>query len=360
LAVEEVESTAYIIATSSSRTTMPGETGPISVSLAKSMVIAGFFAVAVYNTFEILICLFSIFRKRRSLYFWSLLVATLGILIHSIAVLLRFYKLAPNFLMCVFVVLGWWAMVTGQSVVLYSRLGLVVSDVWKMRFAAIMIITNFFVLHIPVSILFLATNSGNPDPYLRAFDVYEKIQLAGFSVQECILSGIYLWEATTTLKPIMAIKGAEGRRMIRHLIILFIATALLDSSLMATEYTNHFHIQTTLKPVVYSVKLKMEFVVLNELLVFTHACRDNDRFINAQAGRNESQSCAGGEASVEGGDGPRRTLSIIRPSWVAIKLRGIHPARTNSAEPGSQADVRGRGCPAPSQEDNIYSRKHGS
>lgn len=311
---------------------MPGETGPIAVSLATAMVIAGFFAVAVYNTFEILICLFSIFRKRRSLYFWSLLVATLGILVHSIAVLLRFFALAPNFLMCVFTILGWWAMVTGQSVVLYSRLGLVVSEAWKMRFAAVMIITNFFILHIPVSILFLASNTGNPAPYIHAFDIYEKIQLAGFSLQECILSGMYLWEATTTLKPMMAVKGAEGRRMIRHLAILFVTTVLLDSSLMATEYTNHFDIQTTLKPVVYSVKLKMEFVVLNELLVFTQACRSNDRFIDIQAGGNESRLFAGGEVSV---DGDGRVLRNIRQGWAAIKLKGMHPAREDHRPCGS-------------------------
>jgi hypothetical protein len=150
---------------------MAGETGPISVSLATAMVIAGFFAVAVYNTFEITICLFSIFRKRRGLYFWSILVATLGILVHSIAVLLRFFALAPNLLMCVFTVLGWWAMVTGQSVVLYSRLGLVVSEVWKTRLVASMITMNFFILHIPVSILFLASNTANPAPYINAFNV---------------------------------------------------------------------------------------------------------------------------------------------------------------------------------------------
>jgi hypothetical protein len=36
---------------------------------------------------------------------------------------------------------------------------------------------------------------------------YEKIQLAGFSIQECIISGLYLWETTTTLKPIAVTRG---------------------------------------------------------------------------------------------------------------------------------------------------------
>lgn len=279
---------------------MAGETGPVPVSQAMAMVIAGFFAVAVYNTFEITICLFSIFRSRRGLYFWSILVSTSGILVHSIAVLLRFFALAPNLLMCVFTVLGWWAMVTGQAVVLYSRLGLVVSEAWKTRLVGFMIILNFFILHIPVSILFLASNTGNPAPYINAFNVYEKIQLAGFSIQECFISGLYLWETTRTLKPVMVIKGAAGRRMIRHLTILFLATVLLDSSLMAAQYTNNFEIQTTLKPVVYSIKLKIEFIILNELLAFTRTCPNNDGFLDVRAGVNDLNSCAGGIFSVGG------------------------------------------------------------
>ncbi|KAH7118543.1 hypothetical protein B0J13DRAFT_569371 [Dactylonectria estremocensis] len=262
---------------------MAGETGPIQVSMPIALVIVAFFGIALYNTVEISIWVFCIFRSRRGLYFWSMLVAIFGILIHAIAVFLRFFGFAPNFPMCVITVLGWWCMVTGQSVVLYSRLGLVVSDPTKLRLVRYMIIANFCILHIPVSVLFLASNSGDPDPFINAFTVYEKIQLAGFSIQESIISGLYLWEATSALKPILAVKGAEGRKMIRHLAILFVVTVVLDSSLMATEYTNHFQIQTTYKPVVYSIKLKIEFIILNELLAFTRLSIGNFHSLDIQS-----------------------------------------------------------------------------
>ncbi len=248
---------------------MSGETGPISVSLPIAMVIAGFFAIAMYNTVEILIWIFSTFVRKKGLYFWSLLVAALGIPVHSIAVLLRFFALAPEILMSVFIVVGWWAMVTGQSLVLYSRLYLVVRDRRKIRWVLIMIIANFCILHMPVSVLFIAVNSGNPAMFIDVFNVYERVQLVGFSIQESILAGLYIWEATHGLKPILDVKGSEGRRMIRHLFILFAAVVLLDASLIVTEYTDNFQIQTTYKPVVYSIKLKIEFVILNELLSIT-------------------------------------------------------------------------------------------
>ncbi|PON27673.1 hypothetical protein TGAM01_v203440 [Trichoderma gamsii] len=233
------------------------------------MVIAGFFAVAIFNSIEILIWIFSKFKRRKNFYFWSLVVAALGILIHSIAVFLRYFALAPNVLMCVFTLIGWWTMVTGQSFVMYSRLYLVVRDRRKIRWVLILIITNVFVLHLPVSILFLASNITHSTQFIEVFNIYERIQLIGFSIQESIISGLYVWEATHWLKPLMDMKGREGKRMIRHLIILLVITVLLDISLILTQFTNNFDIQTTYKPVVYSIKLKFEFIILNELIMLT-------------------------------------------------------------------------------------------
>src|ERR1700737_3865512 len=116
---------------------MAGETGPISVSLSVALIIAGFFAISCYNVIEIIIFIFNTFKRRNGLYFWSMLVASLGIPIHAVAVLLRFFGLAPDFFMCVVTVVGWYAMVTGQAVVLYSRLHLVVRDDKKIRWVLI-------------------------------------------------------------------------------------------------------------------------------------------------------------------------------------------------------------------------------
>ncbi|KAF7589047.1 hypothetical protein BBP40_004835 [Aspergillus hancockii] len=255
---------------------MAGETGAITVSLPIAMVMAAFFGITCYNVLEILISIFITFKHHRGLYFWSMLVATVGILLHAIAVVLRFFGLAPSFPMCVLIVIGWYAMVTGQSVVLYSRLHLVVSDCSRIRWVLYMIITNFFILHVPVTILFFGSNLGD-HRFVRPFEIYEKIQLTGFSVQEIIISGLYIWEASRALKPIIARKGRIGRNVMIHLILVNILVILLDASLLATEYSDNFEIQTTYKTVVYSVKLKMEFSVLNKLInLVTHSRNETE------------------------------------------------------------------------------------
>jgi hypothetical protein len=130
-----------------------------------------------------------------------------------------------------------------------------------------MIVTNFCILHIPVTVLFLGSNTANSDQFLPAFEIYERIQLAGFSIQESIISGLYIWEAAHGLQPIFAIKRATKREVIRHLIMVNILVVLLDISILLTQYLDYFQIQTTYKPMIYSIKLKMEFDVLNRLLV---------------------------------------------------------------------------------------------
>jgi hypothetical protein len=244
---------------------MAGETGAINVSRQLAMLIASFFAISCYNVLEITIQIFLTFKRYRGLYFWSMLIATWGILVHAIAVFLRFFAVAPNFPMCVVTVIGWYAMVTGQAVVLYSRLHLVTRDANRIQWVLYMIIINFFILHVPVTILFLGSNANVKD-FVEPFNIYERIQLAGFSLQEIIISCLYIWEATRMLRPIIGIGRVGYQSTMVHLLVVNVLVVLLDASLLATEYSNNFEIQTTYKTVVYSIKLKMEFSVLNRLV----------------------------------------------------------------------------------------------
>ena len=244
---------------------MAGETGPINVSRAIAMVMAGLFTLSCYNVLEITISIFATFRRRSGLYFWSMVIATFGILLHAISGFLRYFDLAPNFPMGVLICIGWYAMVTGQSVVLYSRLHLVTTHARYSHWVLYMIIFNFFALHIPTTILFLGSNHGVTN-FVVPFNIYERVQLTGFSIQETIISGLYIWETMTGLRSLWAMKGPTGQRVIMNIVLINIIAVLLDVALLATEYTGNFDIQTTFKPVVYSVKLKMEFTVLNSLL----------------------------------------------------------------------------------------------
>ncbi|KAH8586893.1 hypothetical protein B0O99DRAFT_462260, partial [Bisporella sp. PMI_857] len=244
---------------------MAGETGPISLPLSISMTIAGLFAMACLNCAEILVLVFHTFKRYTGLYFWSMIVATLGTVFYAIINLLRLFSLAPNIPMAVLLAISWWGMVTGQSVALYSRLHLVISNRRKTRWVLIMIITNFFVIHIPLTIIWIGCNL-DPNNFLLAFNVYERLQLAVFFIQESIISGLYIWEASHGLKSVITVKGGKAQNIVRQLVIINTLVILLDISLLITEYTGHLYIQTSYQPLVYSIKLKIEFIILNKLV----------------------------------------------------------------------------------------------
>ncbi|KAJ6126341.1 hypothetical protein N7523_001953 [Penicillium sp. IBT 18751x] len=221
---------------------LPSEVGTILRENIAVIEIVSMFSIGVYNALETVFITFDVVKNYRSLYFWSMQVASWGIL---------------------------YAMVTGQSVVLYSRFHLVVWDISKVRWVLWRIIVNVCILHVPMAALFLGLNHGNAR-FARPAMVYNWIQLAGFCIQDLVICGIYIYEAIRALKCIVRIRGRKGRRVIIHLLWVNVLVVILNILLLLTEYKLHY-IQVSFKTVVYSLKLNLEFSVLNRLRSLVHS-----------------------------------------------------------------------------------------
>lgn len=160
-------------------------------------------------------------------------------------------------------------MVTGQSVVLYSRLNLVIGNACKLRWVLGMIVVVFTFVQVPTTIFFLASNFGDKAVEARfntTYTAFEKTQLTVITAQECFISGLYVFEAMRGFKSMLAFKKVQVQKTIRELVGVFVLVVALDITLLGLEYSNNYLIQTTWKPVVYSVKLKVEVMVLNNLI----------------------------------------------------------------------------------------------
>jgi hypothetical protein len=117
------------------------------------LIIAAFTAVAWYNVIEVNVMLWRYFKKHKGLYFWSVLVTSIGIILHSLGMLLEFFVVfRKRYIALCFSTPGWYAMVSGMSLVLYSRLNLVVYDGRKVRWVLYMIIIDGICLSIPTSV----------------------------------------------------------------------------------------------------------------------------------------------------------------------------------------------------------------
>lgn len=231
-----------------------------------------FIGIAWYNAIELIALIFVTFRDYRGLYFWSLLISSaFGVLPYSVGFLMKFFQLTSvTWLSVTLLTVGWYTMVTGQSMVLYSRLHLLNRNPKVLRPVLCMIIVDAIVLHIPTTVLTYGSNFASSNhQYVKGYNVMEKIQMTGFCLQEFILSGIYIHETIVLLKA----NPERGRRKIMYqLIALNLIIILMDIALLVVEYKNIYVIETTLKGAIYSIKLKLEFAVLGQLirLVRTH------------------------------------------------------------------------------------------
>lgn len=190
----------------------------ITLSYQLSLTLIAFLSVAWYNVIELTVIVFTSFKRRSGLYFYSILVATWGIAIVGMGFFLKFFQITSSgVLYTTLIAIGWPAMVTGQSLVLYSRLNLIMRNTG--RWVLIMIIVDAVICHIPIIVLMYGTNcSSNPGMFIELYSVYEKIQVSIFFVQEVIISGIYLYETTKLLCCEGNIRGPNARKVMMHLI----------------------------------------------------------------------------------------------------------------------------------------------
>ena len=230
--------------------------------------IATFVGVAWYNVGELMVLVFLTFKKYRGMYFWSMLSSAWGIIPYSLGFLLKFFNATDAlWLPITLLTVGWWAMVTGQSMVLYSRLHLVLRDIRILHLVLGLIVLDVFLLHVPTTVLTYMANYYNTEATVTGYNVMEKIQLTGFCVQEIIISGLYIWETNRMLK---LNPENDSRKVIFNLFAVNMACILMDIALIAIEYANFYMYQTTLKATIYSIKVKLEFAVLGKLVKIAH------------------------------------------------------------------------------------------
>lgn len=86
-----------------------------------------------------------------------------------------------------------------------------------------------------------------------------------------VISGLYILSTWTALKPGGSVLSKNLKSAIKRLLWINAAIVLLDLTLLATEYSGHYEIQTLYKAALYSVKLKLELRILNQLVSLTKA-----------------------------------------------------------------------------------------
>ena len=177
-------------------------------------------------------------------------------------------------------------MVSGQAFVLYSRLNLVVRNKLLLRSVLAAIIIDGLCLHIPIFVFIYGANSPSSGRWVGKFNVMERIQLMGFCIQESVISSIYI---VATVKLLGAVYYMRTRHaMIQLLAINFLCIAM-DMILIGLEFSNNYVAEASVKPMIYAIKLKLEFAVYSQLVGFTKATFEDAEEVASSTAKDDQQ-----------------------------------------------------------------------
>ncbi|CAG9993974.1 unnamed protein product [Clonostachys byssicola] len=223
--------------------------------------------LSLYNAIELLVLIFLKFKRRSGLYFWSLSLASFGIIPYCIGWMLIQFGFSHAWVGMIIDSIGWILLVSGHSVVLYSRLHLVLQNSIILRGVLGMIIVNAIVWHPTITVLLFGSAYATGDAnvaFNHVFGILEKVQMTFFCVQEFIISGLYIWKTIEILKTAFGSK----RVFLWKLYSINVFIVVMNIALLAIEYKSLFLWEQGVKVITYSVKLKLEFAVFGQLVEF--------------------------------------------------------------------------------------------
>ena len=143
-----------------------------------------------------------------------------------------------------------------------------------------------------------------------------------FCIQEFIISGIYVYSTIRLLRPVY---HGRTRKVMMQLIWINLIIIGMDVVLLIMEYNGNYEIEATLKAMVYSIKLKLEFAVLNQLMTLANSSVSNATKLTFA----EDQEAPAAPA-LKGRSKSLSYLSRQFPKTARSRTKSPHDKRTNS------------------------------
>ncbi len=261
-----------------------------------------FFGMALYGTLDITFLVLTTFKRWSGLYFWSLLIVAWAITIHNVGNALNYMVASANWGFYVFLdSFGWWLIQVFMSLVLYSRLHLVVRNQRTLKMVLALIVAAFVCLCIPNTTLFFLTNDPRygPEQHKRAsyaFSVMDRIQVIGWMLMDAFLAALYIPNARKLLRPSLG-KGIDN--IVMQLIAVLILTVTLDLCMVVLNFSGLIAMKCVLQSFFVAVKLRVEFFILNQLMNITRQ-GPSDPALKNGAGQKDSESGFGLAGGVAG------------------------------------------------------------
>ena len=238
---------------------LPGE------ELAASAFIAMTFLLAI----EINVAISRAFKRRTGIYYWAMQIGSVACAVDAVGMIPKYLVANPNRVYALYTLLmtvGWATYTVGQLVVLYSRLHLICQSrtVQRSVFYTIVIVSPLLI----VADWTVTWPAYNPDPKITdrwsaAQAIVERISQLGFSLLEASINVIY---ALSLIRLLRLKSNVRQRRVMVDLIYVNALASAFDILNIILVYVNRTDVSHPIQTFSYALKLRLEFVVLNQLM----------------------------------------------------------------------------------------------
>jgi hypothetical protein len=211
------------------------------------------------------------------------LICISGIALLTVSFDLRFFTLYVNNPVVILTGFGTFLMVAGFNLTLYSRLNHITQNKFLLRFVLVSIVIACAVGKIPVVVSESIPTAKGQKAYREA--LYLDIV---FTVEDFFLCGLYIGLFRRKF-----IQGQSPDRRTRSFFqLLFVGqtiVAVVDVAANVLLFMDYYLPSAATTPLRYAIKVKLEFVILNRLVLFTQQ-ESSSRFLPHIASTEESRS----------------------------------------------------------------------
>ncbi len=231
--------------------------------------IAAILSLAYWLVIELTFEVYFTFKRHDGLYFWSILISTWGIALRSIGWTIQCWvPSAEPYLWTTLMIIGLGAMVTGFSLVLYSRLHLVIRDRRILRIVLGVVAFDGVAFWLPLAVAQFGVISDKPQTFISLVLPAERLYVLGYFLQEVVLGCLYIWTAKGTVLHSYVARKHKATAILAGAQVFVI---LLDIPTLVLAWPSPsmgagLQILGTTHPAIYAIKLKIELIVLNQLV----------------------------------------------------------------------------------------------
>ena len=226
-----------------------------------------FLAMAVLLVVEINMQIHRVFKRRTGLYFWSMQIGSVACATDAIGLLIKNFiprstRVWPLYTLMASV--SWGIYSVAQLLVLYSRLHLVAQSLGLQRavFLGIVMASPILILSDYVT-TWAAWNPKYTMQWSVPDAIVERIVQLAFSVVEVSINVIYFVSISRLLKFKSSIRQ---RRVLLDLVYVNVLIVAFDILNITLVYVNRVGISRPSPAFSYALKLRLEFIVLNQLM----------------------------------------------------------------------------------------------